>query len=146
MKGWGAVAVAGVLLSGGAFVLSLEDCAGGRPNGLQSVLGDLIGEPASAATGRLGRADTIRPQASGTTYVWIAHGPAAQASGGAKHNGAGAQLAAAIKANPDAVHPHQPCTLIMTTDVTERIKTFRVAGDQTHCESFDRAMGGKASP
>lgn len=128
-------------LPAGVFALALVECAGGKVVSLQSALSDMIGNPAATATARLGPADTIRPEAAGTTYIWIAKGSGGITPG--HRSNVGAEAAAAIQSGKKTATPRQPCTLVMTTDVHEAIKTFRITGDQSHCEAFSNKIAGK---
>lgn len=123
-------------------IFLLAACADSQPPGLHDVLSDLIGKPAADAVRVLVAANSIHPEKSGTEYTWTAKTPASTPQGSRSHrNAAGAEVAAAIKSNPNAVTPQKPCTIVMETDVMERIKTFRLTGDSGHCEYFERMVG-----
>jgi hypothetical protein len=110
------------------------------PPSLQEILASLVGKPAREASAIFGNPSTIHPSSSGALYTWTAKqsapaNPGLQSSLNAK----GAELAAALRSNPNAVQPPVTCTLTMTMTAAGRIRAYKLSGDASRCGSFIRA-------
>ncbi|MGB8603331.1 MAG: hypothetical protein WCD42_14140, partial [Rhizomicrobium sp.] len=125
---------------GGALLVA--GCASSsEPVSLSDGLHALVGQKADAAVTRLGAPPSIHHTKDGIQYVWTARAPSSAPGGkhAAANNARGAEVAAALRSNPNAVTPPQPCTITMSTDKSDKIRSFRISGDG-HCEYFEQAF------
>lgn len=131
------------LISGAAVVLFAVGCAStpSSPVSMEQALSGMIGQKTDIATSRLGPAGSIHAVRGGTQYVWVARAAAGAPQGSnSAINKRGAEVAAALRSNPNAVHPTRPCTITMMADRNGFIQTFRISGEGS-CDSFSRSLG-----
>lgn len=102
----------------------------------------MIGQPVRAIEGKLGSAPSLHPTKNGNSYTWIVKAasttPGSKRAGG--NNARGAEIAAALRSNPNAVSQPQPCTITANADKNDVIRTIHLSGDG-QCGYFDQAFG-----